>query len=405
MKKSELQNSPRTRAFALKNLADFQTELFRVIAGHIPGLTKLESRRHVARLVFIDARRVQDLRTRCRELALVLPEIFSSRSVAARNIIEKIAEIENSDVAVAVSYLIVKKHLAIFLKEHLIPELEVFDAPSIAPIEENIRCINEQILWIEKAFPMALAENENLCDELRRLCGQFEHQIPENTSHPAEPVREGRKMGMLPLLRSVIPEGFRELETGVNVSGHEDYTLRSASTALNFLQELQAGDSCASLLFDAPDMPWEFYFDTARHMWDEMRHCEFGELKLRELGIDFTKAGMSNIAYTMRQTLKPLDRYTALTTQEADAFPGKHAGLKDALENNDTLSATAWSYDISDETQHVRFGQRWIPVMIEQIREPRSYAQIKSDAEGWRANVLAASYLPQMSFKSSDFKK
>jgi uncharacterized ferritin-like protein (DUF455 family) len=164
--------------------------------------------------------------------------------------------------------------------------------------------------------------------------------------------------------------------------------------AHNFLMELQAAESCASLLFEAPDMPWEFYFDVARHMWDEMRHCQFGELKLAALGVDIADAGISNTAYVMRQTLDPIDRYTALTTQEADAFPGKHLGLKTAIENGDDILARAWSYDIADETQHVRYGHKWIPVMIEITGECRSYDQLKRDAENWRRDVLGAAYSP-----------
>jgi hypothetical protein len=148
------------------------------------------------------------------------------------------------------------------------------------------------------------------------------------------------------------------------------------------------------MLFDAPDMPWEFYFDLGRHMWDEARHAMFGERKLAELGTSAQAAGLSTKAYAMRQTLTPLDRYAALSTQEADAFPGKHAGLKDSLAHGDSTSAMAWSYDIADETQHVRFGAKWIPVMIEKIGEPRSYEQVKEDACNWRVSVLAEVYKP-----------
>ena len=105
-------------------------------------------------------------------------------------------------------------------------------------------------------------------------------------------------------------------------------------------------------------------------------------------------AGLSTKAYAMRQMLTPLDRYEALSTQEADAFPGKHAGLKDAIANHDATSAMAWSYDIADETQHVRFGAKWLPVLIEKTGDPRSHAQVNADACTWRVSVLAEVYKP-----------
>jgi hypothetical protein len=185
----------------------------------------------------------------------------------------------------------------------------------------------------------------------------------------------------------------------------EEYVDRELLHAHNFLMEVQASDSCASLLFEAPDMPWDFYFDLSRHMWDEMRHCEFGEIKLTAMGHDIRELGLSNGAYVLRQTIDPLDRYVALTTQEADAFPGKHRGLKDSLANNDAIFARAWSYDIADETQHVRYGHKWIPVMIEATGEIRSYDHLKRDAENWRRDVLAAGYTPAASSFASKEKK
>jgi hypothetical protein len=54
----------------------------------------------------------------------------------------------------------------------------------------------------------------------------------------------------------------------------------------------------------------------------------------------------------------------------------------------------AWSYDIADETQHLRFGTKWIPVMRERFNDPRSVEQIRDDAGNWRVSVLAEVYKP-----------
>ena len=40
---------------------------------------------------------------------------------------------------------------------------------------------------------------------------------------------------------------------------------------------MQAAESFTPMLFEAPNMPWDFYFDLSRHMWDEMRRAFFGE--------------------------------------------------------------------------------------------------------------------------------
>jgi hypothetical protein len=227
------------------------------------------------------------------------------------------------------------------------------------------------------------------------LCADLPATLREHSARGTVAITQGRRIGTLPFADAKLPLGFHHLEFGPEQLPKDPaYPDRERYHAVNFLQEVQAADSCASMLFEAPDMPWDFYFDLSRHMWDEARHAMFGETKLLELGSDAATAGLSTKAYAMRQTLSPLDRYAALSTQEADAFPAKHQGLKDAVAHNDAMSARAWSYDIADETQHLRFGTKWIPVMIEKTGEPRSFEQVKEDACNWRINVLAEVYKP-----------
>ncbi len=383
--------SPKGRGQFLKAAADFQTELFRVTAGFLPALPRWELRRAVSETVFRDARRVQDLRARCRELTGSGGVKHHSQGVAGRVLIETLCAAPDANAAFRSIFSVVKPALRAHLAGCLRDDLRVFDAPSILSVEGNLTELERQIAWAEGQPEFSAPVPADWMAQVEVAAGGLGAALHAGSAH-SESVKKGRKLGRLPVLRSVIPAGFEE-KCAMHTKGYaDDYQQRALFRAHNFLMEIQAADSCASLLFEAPDMPWDFYFDLARHMWDETRHCEFGELKLAALGIDIRKIGLANTAYVLRQTLDPLDRYAALTTQEADAFPGKHAGLKDAIANNDELSARAWSYDISDETQHVRYGHKWIPVMIEETGEPRSYEEIKRDAENWRRDVLAAGY-------------
>ena len=58
------------------------------------------------------------------------------------------------------------------------------------------------------------------------------------------------------------------------------------------------------------------------------------------------------------------------------------------------VSDTKRQAEIERLTQHVRYGHKWIPLMIEQLDEPRNYEQLKRDAENWRREVLGAVYAP-----------
>lgn len=385
-------HSPKKRGEFLRAIGDFQTELFRVMAGFLPAVPRWELRREISGLVFRDARRVQDLRGRCRELGAPPALTHLSGGACGRGLIETVCAAPDAGATFRAIFAVVKPCLRELLDEYLRDDLRTFDAPSIPLIKSGIEELERQAAWAAQQPEFHSAAPTKWYGQIKSQCAELGAALREASNPGVPPEHRGRKIGGLPVPRSVIPEGFRESVALPPSGAKQDYRSRALFHAHNFLMEIQAADSCASLLFEAPDMPWEFYYDMARHMWDETRHCEFGELKLRQLGKDIRQMGLSNTAYVLRQTLNPIDRYAALTTQEADAFPGKHAGLKDAIEHGDELSARAWSYDISDETQHVRYGHKWIPVMIEATGDPRSHEEIKRDAENWRRNVLATAY-------------
>ena len=392
--------SPRVRGLFLKNLGDFQTELARILAGFVPALVIWGQRKELPALIFRSMRRVQDLRQRGRELGVSFEEMHFAGNVAARALLDKLCHAPSVADLVQGGMIVVHSALISAIEEYLKQNEGVYDLPSVALLEADREEIKGQLAWAQNALS-ELAQtaggkpNENFICEIKSLCADLPALLREHATRSNSPLKTGRRIGALPFADAKLPLGFRHLEFGPEALSKEaDYAARSRYHAINFLQEVQAADSCASMLFEAPDMPWDFFLDLSRHMWDEARHAMFGEAKLKDFGTDAAAAGLSTKAYAMRQTLTPLDRYAALSTQEADAFPGKHVGLKEAVANSDALSAKAWSYDIADETQHLRFGTKWIPVMIEKVGEPRSYEQVKEDACNWRESVLAEVYKP-----------
>lgn len=392
--------SPRTRGLFVKNLADFVTELARVQAGFIPAFGVWSLRKELPMQVFRTMRRVQDLRLRGRELGVSFADMHHSEAVAARPLLRELCAAPSTADVLQSAMIDVPGVLVCAIDAYLQRNDSIYDLPSVPLLEASREELKTQAAWARAALgalerEVGLRPDDRFLSEVRRLAADLPDALRNHHDRAGTPVRTGRRIGRLPRADSVLPAGFRPLAYGPEpLSPKNEYRDRARYHATNFLQEVQAADSCASLLFEAPDMPWDFYFDLSRHLWDESRHAMFGEKKLADLGTTAAAAGLSSTAYALRQTLTPLDRYAALATQEADAFPGKHAGLKDAVAHGDSVSAMAWSYDIADETQHVRFGNTWIPVMIEKTGEPRSFEQVKEDAVRWRATVLAEAYKP-----------
>ncbi len=391
---------PRTRGHFLKNLGDFQTELARIHAGFLPAFVVWRQREEFPAHIFRTFRRVQDLRQRGRELGVSFQEMHHARGVAGRALLEALCHAPKVADLLQGGVVVVSRALTAAIDGYLAENDRVYDQPTVPLLVASRDELAAQIAWAEAALIELTAQTGECASgefgaRIEMLVAGLAAELRAGAAPRGESERTRRRRGTLPLADSVLPAGFRHLEFGPEPLPREStYDQRARYHAVNFLQEVQAADSCASMLFEAPDMPWDFYFDLARHLWDEARHAVFGETKLAEFGLTAAEAGLSSKAYAMRQTLAPLDRYAALSTQEADAFPGKHLGLKDAIAHQDATSAMGWSYDIADETQHVRFGAKWIPVMIEKTGEPRSVEQVRTDAETWRASVLAEVYKP-----------
>ena len=138
-----------------------------------------------------------------------------------------------------------------------------------------------------------------------------------------------------------------------------------------FFNELYAAALLASILFDSADdgHPWEFYADFSRHFWDEVRHSEFGAIRLTELG---TRPEVCNpILFEQSEGLPVLHRLAYLTRGlESYFMPRKQPRVKEYEANGDSRSQLFADQDWSDEITHVRYGSTWCDHLLQDdIRE------------------------------------
>lgn len=134
--------------------------------------------------------------------------------------------------------------------------------------------------------------------------------------------------------------------------------------------EMQAAETLGSVLWEVEGMDWEFYYDIARHCYDECRHCKMGEERVRKLGHEIHEFPQFVGNYAWRQLYDPMRRYAMLTyIIEQDSFALKHETYKNYVQLNDHASAEAVLYDIIDETMHVRWGTKWVTKLMEHQKE------------------------------------
>jgi len=64
-------------------------------------------------------------------------------------------------------------------------------------------------------------------------------------------------------------------------------------------------------------------------------------------------------------------------------MPEKRANREHWEDIHDDISAAAVSYDWSDENFHIRWGQKWTPVLLETYGYDETPEQIKERMEAW----------------------
>ena len=135
----------------------------------------------------------------------------------------------------------------------------------------------------------------------------------------------------------------------------------------NYSQEMLAAETVALVIYLSPQMPWEFAYDSARHCYDETRHCKLGIEWMAHHGLDYTNVPQNTRIYAWRSQYDAALQYTMLTMgNEVHAFPYRHESIKAYQALNDKLSIQYINYDMADERTHVAYGKKWIPELMAQ---------------------------------------
>lgn len=156
------------------------------------------------------------------------------------------------------------------------------------------------------------------------------------------------------------------------VPEHLDYML-----ALR-LSEINVAEGLAIVLCETPDMPWSFYLDISRHLWDEMRHSLFGEAAIEATYGDRSAIPMRDYEGIFAMEAPPLEQYAVLGLEVEGKNmkypPGKRLEWEFARDvAKHALAATFQDFDWADEVVHVQIARRqldsWFEGGLKQIGE------------------------------------
>jgi hypothetical protein len=370
----------------LKRYAFFERACMRTLAGWLPGVPEWEAKNEIGLHISETADAVDALYQRLRELRCYQPE--RDLSPALPKIAAALDESQNSAELIASLYLVVKKALLAAWHSHPDMTWSDFDRPTVKITEQLIPALERQVAWAEQFFPTIAASYPGWETGRDLVAGLLASDggITGADARTPEPERPAGRVLLLPWKTCqrmpdwpiFDPDADYQPDRKADPEGHRLWRFK------HYVNEMTASETLGSILWMTPEMPWEYQHNVARHLWDEIRHSQLGQIRVQQLGLKLSEVPQVVQIYNVMMTLPAVDQYALLTTViEPNGMPEKTANREHWEEMHDDISAAAVSYDWSDENFHVRWGKKWTPVLLETYHYAETPDQIRERMEAW----------------------
>ena len=127
--------------------------------------------------------------------------------------------------------------------------------------------------------------------------------------------------------------------------------------------EINVAEGLAVVLCETKEMPWEFYWDISRHLWDEVRHSMMGEAAIEATFACYNAIPMREYESVYCMEAPALEQYATLGLEIEGAqmkYPigkrGEWEFCRDAVKH--PLMTTFQDFDWADEVLHVGIAKR-----------------------------------------------
>jgi hypothetical protein len=370
----------------LKRYAYLEQACMRTLAGWLPGVPEWEAKNEFGLHIWESADSADQIRARLRELRNYQPERFLSPTL--EKLFKELDYAQNSAEVIATVYLVVKKGLLEAYRTHPETTWTDFDNPTVKVTEKLIAVTEKQVDWAEHFFPTIAANYpawETWRDYIAGLLAadggvtgaepkSAEPARPKN--HPLLlPWKQCQRMPGWPIFN---PDADLEPDREKEPEAHRLWRFK------HYLNEMTAAETLGSILWMTPEMPWEYQHNVARHLWDETRHSQLGQTRVQQLGLKISDVPQVVQIYNVMMTLPAVEQYALLTTViEPNGMPEKRVNREHWEEIHDEISAAAVSYDWNDENFHIRWGQKWTPVLLETYGYKESMQEMHDRMEAW----------------------
>ena len=338
-------------------------ETLRILAAWLPATARMEYKLALGRFMWEEAQHVQHLYQRLREVQT--PAFRPPDDPALETLMAEAINAPDERSLLAGLFRVIKPALLAAYRWHSEQTFANPDAPTLYALKHILLDEAEHVAWAQAEFAGQPAGDwERYIAALLAQAGGITGAEPRAD----KPARPAARVAFSTPLTAARDDRFSILERhwgDAEARKQADETARRLDEFENYSQEMLAAETVALIIHLSPDMPWGFVYDSARHCYDETRHCLLGIEWLRQHGIDYTAVAQNTRIYAWRSQYDAARQYCLLTRgNEAHAFPHRRRSLAQYEAAGDQLSAQYVSYDMADERQHVAFGNKWLPELM-----------------------------------------
>jgi hypothetical protein len=370
----------------LKRYAFLERACMRTMAGWLPGVPEWAAKNEFGLHIWESADAADELRARLRELRCHQPERDISPTLETLG--HDLDYGQNTAEIVATVYLVVKKGLLEAYQNHPESTWADFDRPTVKVIDRLIGITRKQVEWAEQFFAGISSNYAHWSEWRDYIAGLLaaDGGVSGAGKKFTPPARLGEHPLLLPWMECQRMPDWPIFDPNVDVEpdrkaqpgAHREWRFK------HYLNEMTAAETLGSILWMTPEMPWEYQHNVSRHLWDEIRHSQLGQIRVQQLGWKIEDVPQVVQIYNVMMTLPAVDQYALLTTViEPNGMPEKSTNREHWEEIGDEISAAAVSYDWSDENFHVRWGKKWTPVLLETYHYTETPAEIARRTEEW----------------------
>ena len=393
--------SPATQAIRLAGIADYrrvpafnvaenarillryefiERRLLRVMAGWMPGTARWEAKIVLGRLIGEDAEHTQSLRSRILELRTSERILDRAPSPHLALVLDELVLADDWR-EFFTGVIALKTALLAAYRRHLTQTQPLVDQPTVRLLRLLIAEESEHIdlLAAELAADSTPNETERArlatwtqrIDQLLSAAAGVQGLDPVGYHVRSEELRCGTRTFHCDY-DFALDARFTRRQVPRFLPGQEpsggDTPAVYLGIALSRFAEMQAAQGVALSLYENDGQPWDYYYLTARHLWDETRHSAMGLAMLEDQGIDWTKIPLFVGNYHFYASLSPLDRLIRLgviielALMESGA---KRREVELVRKHGLTLAETFQDYDWADEVNHVEYARRCLDLLME----------------------------------------